>query len=882
MALVLLLLLSGPSMAAVITGPLAPHRVPSPIKLPADPPASGYSMVNAFPGLTFGEPLVLAHPPGETNRLFIGEKGGRIFVITNLAAPTSTVFLDLSDRIFRAVESGLLGLAFHPGFATNGWVFVTYTFRTNDAAPPFWRLSRFHVSPDDPHRAIPESEAPLITQEDEDPAHEGGDLHFGPDGYLYVSVGDEGGPYNQFQNSQRIDKDFWAGILRLDVDLREGSLPPNPHPAIGGHYAIPPDNPYIGITSYNGLPVDPAKVRTEFYASGMRNPWRFSIDPLTGVILANDVGQRHWEEVNYVRPGANYGWPFFEGRHMFPNLAPPNVDELEFFAPVARYGYDDPGGGSGNSATAALFYRGSVYPDLDGAYLLSDFYSGRIGRIRFPTENASTLPHNHEVDLEIEWFANRVGIASFGIDPRNGEILGACLSDGTIQRLVVTDSGTTEIPERLSETGAFTDLSRLTPAPGVIPYEINVPFWSDHALKRRWFSLPSPDAAIGFDRDGPWSFPRGTVWIKHFDMETVRGDPTSARKLETRFIVKTQHGAYGVTYRWNAEQTDAFLVDAEGATETIPITTPDGTQDQTWMYPSRSDCMVCHTPRSGFALGFYTSQLNRNYDYEAGPSNQVQALASAGCFTSGIPPVAALPVLVAADHPEASVEARVRSYLQSNCAGCHRPGAGIRAAFDARAAVSLDQTGLIDALPISPFGPDDRLIRPGSAEQSVLFRRVATLDGFHMPPLATTVVNDNAVSLLREWIENDLPARETFAQWQARYFPDPGSPEAGADADPDGDGNSNRLEFLTRSNPRDAADSWSVSIVRDSGNVVLSYVAPFNRQVNLEYSGSLQGPWLPVRSPENVPYPRANDRPVTVSEPLVDGARFYRVILSEP
>src|SRR5262249_29174701 len=149
---------------------------------------------------------------------------------------------------------------------------------------------------------------------------------FGPDGYLYMSVGDEGGGNDAQNNSQRIDKDVYSGILRLDVDQRPDSLSPNPHPAIhAGTYKIPPDNPFVGATSFNGLPVDPTLVRTEFWAVGMRHPWRMSFDNVTGLVYSGDVGQDSYEELNIIRKGGNYGWAYREGNHpaLKANLAPP-------------------------------------------------------------------------------------------------------------------------------------------------------------------------------------------------------------------------------------------------------------------------------------------------------------------------------------------------------------------------------------------------------------------------------------------------------------------------------------------------------------------------------------------------------------------------------
>jgi len=307
------LLLAGLTVEA---GPLT-RVANTTLSMPAFPEVVGLTSTNAFPALSFEKPVGLVTPPGETNRLFVLEQKGRIQLITNVAAPTKTLFLDLSSQVQYSIngEEGLLGLIFHPGYATNGWFFVFYTTLTNagDFGTRHDRLARFQLSATDTNAVRPGSETVLFEQRDEAPNHNAGALVFGPDGYLYVGVGDEGGLANAFGNAQRIDGDYFGGILRIDVDEKPGSLAPNPHPGLRGHYRIPPDNPFIGATSFNGLPVNPDEVRTEFYAVGLRNPWRIAIDPVTGRILASETGDSTRDEINHIRPGLNYGWPYREG-----------------------------------------------------------------------------------------------------------------------------------------------------------------------------------------------------------------------------------------------------------------------------------------------------------------------------------------------------------------------------------------------------------------------------------------------------------------------------------------------------------------------------------------------------------------------------------------
>src|SRR5262249_5226602 len=231
---------------------------------------------------------------------------------TNLANPTRTVFLDLSSVVTGATpqkQQGFSSIVFHPGFATNGYFYVAYVLiqRTATGNGYYDRVARFQVSTTNPNQARRDSEVVLIDQYDENEAHNINDLRFGPDGYLYVSIGDEGDPADYLNNSQRLDKDFFSGILRLDVDMKPGNLLPNPHPSITTNYWVPADNPFVGITSFNGVAIDPTQLRTEFYAVGLRNPWRMAFDPETGFLYCGDVGESSYEEVNVIAKGGNYG-----------------------------------------------------------------------------------------------------------------------------------------------------------------------------------------------------------------------------------------------------------------------------------------------------------------------------------------------------------------------------------------------------------------------------------------------------------------------------------------------------------------------------------------------------------------------------------------------
>lgn len=815
------------------------------LTLPLNPPVSGFTTTNAFPGLTFADPVAITTPPGDTNRLFIVEQAGRIIVITNLANPTRTTFLDIRSRVVSGGEQGLLGLAFHPQYARNRQFYVFYTLNTTTSAGSGLhdRIARFLASPENPNAALPGSELPLLNQRDEAGNHNGGDLHFGPDGYLYVALGDEGGANDQFNNSQRIDRDFFAGILRIDVDQRPGSLPPNSHPAATTNYTVPADNPWIGVTNFNGQAVDPSRVRTEFWAVGLRNPWRMAFDSFTGWLYCGDVGQGAREEINLITRGGNYGWAFREGTLAGPRTAPTGFSAI---APIAQYSHGS-STNQGRSVTGGVVYRGSQFAQLLGAYVFADYVSGNIWSITYDGQSATPL----------RWLTRDPGIATFGTDPRNGDVLFGDLADDQVKRLTYSPqvSGA-PLPPTLADTGAFVDLRTLTPQAGILPYELNVPFWSDGASKQRWFSVPNSDHRIGFNALSNWVFPEGSVWIKHFTIETISGVPSSSRRLETRFIVRSSSGIHGLTYRWDDAQANAFLVPEEGLDEAIAIREPSGVRTQIWRYPSRAECLTCHTPAGGYVLGFNTAQLNRDATFGDQSENQLRILSRLGYFHTTPTRFHILPALASSTNEAVSREYRVRSYLSANCAPCHQPGSTGAGLFDARDITPTERAGLIDG-PLNDTENDteNRVVIPGSLSQSMLLDRISRLGPGRMPPVASSVLDQQAIALLSNWIVEDLPGYRSFEQWQTANFGTATDPEAQPDADPDGDGGSNRQEYLAGTDPQDSDDAWRILIETSVDKALIHIPQAANRSYTLESTPSLEPPiaWAPLDIPENRP-----------------------------
>ncbi len=879
------------------------RQAPDTPNLPAElPAATGYVLENALGTLIFSQPLGITSAPGESGRLFVVEKTGRIQVVDLAASPPAkSEFLDIRDvsgvgaNFLSDGESGLLGLAFHPSYATNRTFFVFYS--VNVGGNRHQRVARLQTRADNPDLADPATHAPLITQRDEASNHNGGDLHFGPDGYLYVATGDEGGSNDSWDNSRWVDRDFFSAILRLDVDRvgagqPGGPVEPNPHPAIDldpgtglARYAIPPDNPLVatdyagtlgplGAGAFGGGTLVAAKIRTEFAIFGVRNPWRISFDAPTNRLFVADVGQSAREEISIAPLGSNLGWPYREGTLNGPSsrLPAPVNPPVPRLDPIHEYGRS-----VGTSITGGVLYRGARLPELFAHYVFADYGLGRVFALR---EEAGGWTRRTLVN-------GGAPIAGFGLDPRNGDALMANINTGVVGRLVRDSTTGTPPPATLSATGVFSSLATLAPAPGFVPYDINLPFWSDHARKTRWFALPGTPAthAIDFAADAPWTFPAGAVWVKHFDLDATRGDPATALRLETRLLVKTADGVYGLSYRWRADQSDADLVPEEGADVDYPVVENGLLRDQRWRFPGRGECLACHTPAAGHALSFHTRQLKRPRIHGSITDDQINHLAAADYLAPATAPapetVAALPAHAALDDAAQSLEHRVRGYLAVNCVSCHAPGGAGLGDFDVRAHLATVATRLRTGTLLNQGGdPANRLLAPGDADRSMLLKRILGQDVPRMPPLASNETDPEGETLLRAYIDQ-LPARPTFTAWQVTNFGSAANPDAAPEADPDGDGASNRLEYLAGTPPQmPGGDPLVVSLGVSEGDFVLEYLHPADRSAWIETSTDLET-WSRWLAPGNAPLWPASDTARQLRAPLDGDRRFFRVRVEE-
>lgn len=677
---------------------------------PARPGADATAaVVDAFPTAPdFAQPTKILQVPGDGSRWFVLEKSGRIrvFSVGNPAAVAT--WLDFSTLVNDSSEGGMLGMAFHPEYPATPEVFVSYT--GNPGGPMESRVSR--VILDDVTSPSVTTEQILLTVDQPFDNHNGGDIAFGNDGYLYFGLGDGGSggdPFDYAQNDTRL----LGKMLRIDV---AGVGYPSPG------YSIPPDNPFA--TNPKCGPAGNVADCPEIYASGLRNPWRWSFDEPTGDLWLGDVGQGSREEIDRIERGGNYGWNCREGFI----AGPENCSTTGLIDPVTDYPRSD-----GSSVTGGFVYRGTALPELAGRYVFGDFGSGRIWAL------ADDGAGGYSNDLLV---GTSLGISAFGLG-EDGELYVADYFGGRLWRLAPAPGGGADpIPSSLADTGCVDASDPTAPASGMIPYAVNAPFWSDGAAKERYFAIPD-GTTVARNPAGAFEFPSRSVILKSFRL--------GGQLVETRLFMRHPDGVWaGYTYEWNGAQTVATRV-IGGKTRQVG--------GQTWIYPSEAECMQCHTAAAGFSLGPEIAQLNRQfaYPFPGQTANQLATLEHIDWFTTPLPgepdTLAAL-----ADPSDAgeSLTDRARAYLHTNCANCHRPGGPTPSSMDLRATTALAAMNACDVLPQSgDLGiANARLIAAGDATRSVLAERMTRRDVDGMPPVSSNLVDDDGVTLVSDWINS--------------------------------------------------------------------------------------------------------------------------------
>ncbi|HVR86679.1 MAG TPA: PQQ-dependent sugar dehydrogenase [Planctomycetota bacterium] len=656
----------------------------------------------AFPNLTFKSPVQLVPFPDHRRYVLVEEHGMLYSFPNDPSCSKADLFLDARKEIrnldkiagCRGVGS-TYSLAFDPEFALNRTCYVMLLLVSKDRKPldNGTRISRFKVTEADPPRIDPASEEVLLTWVGG--GHNGCDLQFGNDGFLYISAGDaeDPSPPDRRQTGQDIS-DLMSSILRIDVH----------HTSDGKLYAIPADNPFVGLP----------KARPEVWCYGLRNPWRMSFDRKTGRLWIGDVGWERWESIIAAEKGGNYGWSVMEGpqvcnpdgkRGPTPILAPAHAIPH----PIAA------------SITGGFVYHGAKLRGFEGQYFCGDWESRRVWA--FPV-NGAALGERREVARTAQ------RIVAFA-EEADGELLLVDYEGGGLHRLRANDSGSgnAEFPRTLSGTGLFSPVATQTPSAGVLPFRVNAPCWMDGAAGERWIAIPGEGTIQLVDKIKDW--PRESVWPK--DSVVAKTLSLGGRKLETQVLHFDGQLWNGYSYVWNESQTDAALAPPEGAQLELG-------SGRKWRVLGRAACMGCHTPWQGYALTVNGAQLP-----------DLQKFQEAGLLGPDVP--RPRPLVDPYDE-NAALDDRARSYLAANCGHCHRFGGGGAAKIDLRQEIPLTEMKLAGVRPgLGAFDlTDPYLVSGGDPARSVLLFRISKLGQGRMPHIGSETVDEQGVRLIRAWI----------------------------------------------------------------------------------------------------------------------------------
>ncbi len=713
-----------------------------------------------FPKLKVSYPICVKPQPGTDLMLMIDQKDS--YGATRLGRFRHHPDSDTIETLLESADTAY-DICFHPKFAENGYVYIGSN-GPHPSGKKHSRITRYVMERQPPYQLDVKSATVIIEWPSD--GHNGAAVCFGLDGMMYVTSGD-GTVDSDTDNVGQDISTLLAKVLRIDVD----------HPDPGRNYSIPKDNPFLHLPH----------ARPETWAFGLRNPWRITCDEKTGHIWVGQNGQDLYEQAFLVRKGDNYGWSVMEGSHPFYRHR--TVGPAPIVPPTIEHHHSE-----FRSLTGGVVYYGQRFPELRGAYIYGDYSTGKIWGMKH--DGRRPIWHRELCDshLQITWI---------GVDPQ-GELIIADhrgRDQGGFYTLTPTPPQVKSVfPRKLSESGLFESVAGHVMKPGIIPYSVNAPFWSDGAHKQRWLMLPGPSPRIDVTASRGWNLPDRTVLIKSFALDFPQG----RRWIETRFLTKQDGEWYGYSYEWHDEQTDAVLVDRQGKDREFDL----GDRKQRWRYPSRSECMVCHSRAANFVLGLSTCQFNTDYDYGGVVDNQLRVLEHLGVlsvnafeemkadlresakarfpdetqrseylarvtnFAGQRAPATLSTMLPRAPHrfprlvnpydAKQDLNLRARSFLHANCSMCHVEAGGGNAQMDLEFTTPMERMRIFDVKPLhDTFGlAEARLIAPGEPARSVLLHRVSHRERGHMPPVATSAVDADAVKLLHDWISGMKPPPE--------------------------------------------------------------------------------------------------------------------------
>ncbi|MBA4190871.1 MAG: hypothetical protein C0467_23025 [Planctomycetaceae bacterium] len=737
------------------------------VGFPDPPPA--FKAVRAISDYRPEFPIQVARIPGSSEALLITQPWSYAHTAVSLfplkvdAKPADAV------KLFDTPNSGTAyDIAFHPKFAENGYVYIGWNGKTEETKeakeqkdkPKKSKRSYItrYTMPTKPPFTIDTKTAKTIIEWESD-GHNGCAICFDTDGLMYVTSGDGTSDSDTNVTGQRTDL-LLAKILRIDVDHPEPGEPGGVSPR--RNYSIPKDNPYVGDKRF--VP--------ETWAYGTRNPWRITFDAKTKQLWLGQNGQDLWEYAHLVQKGDNFGWSVTEGSHPFypeRKLGPTPVVK-----PTVEHHHSE-----ARSLTGGIVYHGDKLPELKGAYIYGDYSTGHIWAVK---HDGKAIVWHKKIAI------TTLKITAFALD-KDGELLilhHSGKDDGGFFTLTPNlEKAANDFPKKLSESGLFESVKDHKVKASVLPYSVNASFWSDGMHKERFLALPA-GGGIGMTGNRGWNFPDKTVLVKSFALDTKEGDPTSRKWIETRFMTKQAGEWYGYSYLWNDAGTDATLIDAKGMDKEFTIATATGERKQVWHYPSRAECMVCHSRAQNYVLGLCELQMNKEHAYPSGRSdNQIRELEHLGMFKvdwladvrgklaedakplpdqRGPKPttmltrsITEMKALVDPHDKKQPVEARARSWLHANCSSCHVEAGGGNALMELEFVTKLDKMRVVDVKPVhTTFDlKDAKLLVPGAPERSVLVHRIG-LRGVsgQMPPMSSNRVDEAGLALMREWVKS--------------------------------------------------------------------------------------------------------------------------------
>lgn len=647
---------------------------------------------------------------GLPGQVLMVESRGKVWSVPRDLASQEKPHLLIELKALHPQLDRAYGLALHPQWREKKELFLSYTI--GSGIEDGTKLSRFKLSSIDPIVIDPASEETLLTWLSG--GHNGAHLQFGPDGMLYITTGDAEVPAPPDpRNTGQDNSDLLSSILRIDVDKRDAGL----------NYAVPGDNPFVGKPN----------VRPEIWAFGFRNPWKISFDD-KGRLWCGDVGWELWEMIHLVGRGTNHGWSAMEATQAIkPELLSPLAP---ITPPVIAHPHTEAA-----SITGGYVYHGKAFPELDGAYVYGDYETGKIWALWH--DGTKITRHEEIADTPHK-------IVTFGLLD-DGEIVYAHWGrPSTLHRLVRNPATgqPSSFPRKLSETGLFADVTKQVPAAGVHEFSVTEPMWQDGLGAYRFIALPGEskvEANITKKPDGSVSGSK-VVWPK--DAVLAKTLQTPNKLIETQVLHFDGETWNGYSYRWDGSQTDAELVGVNGAEQEVVI---PGATDVHHRFHARAECARCHTPWTGFALGFQPQQL-RGIDRDMSAR---EAAVTLGLVNEAFFEISASRTVFSHDR-DADLEARARSWLHANCAHCHRQHGGGSVALKVNIDLPLAEAELIGEKPLrGDMGIEEaRLIAPGTPWRSALLARIARTGAGRMPIIGSHEVDEHGYELLWQWIED--------------------------------------------------------------------------------------------------------------------------------